>query len=41
MKQFGYEYYTWFELAVIGVCTLAIGVCIAVVAAHAGVFDAR
>jgi hypothetical protein len=37
MKQFGYEYYTWFELAVIGICTLAVGVCIAVVAVQCGV----
>jgi hypothetical protein len=35
--RFGYEYYTWFELTMIAICTIAVGVCIAVVAMLCGV----
>jgi len=39
--EFGYQYYTWLELAAIAACTLGLGVCIAAILVHAGVFDAR
>jgi hypothetical protein len=26
MKQFGYQHYTWFDLTIIGICLVALGV---------------